>query len=73
MPTNITLRSGNVWNPAVWQIVNRTAENHNACIFRMKKEKMEASPWHHVSPENNLKFESCRTIIMYPPRQLHSG
>jgi hypothetical protein len=52
-----------VWNPAVWQIVNSNAENHTACIFRMKKEKMKGRPWHHISPEHNLKFVSRRTIL----------
>jgi hypothetical protein len=43
MAMNINLRSGTVWNPAVWQVVNNTAENHTACIFKMKK-KTEGSP-----------------------------
>jgi len=54
MAMNINLRSGTVWNPAVWQRVN-TAENHTVCIFRMKK-KMEGSPWHHISPQHNLNI-----------------
>jgi hypothetical protein len=72
MAMNINLRSGSVWNPAVWQIVNNTVENHTACIFRMKKKKTEGSPWHHISPKHNLKFVSSRTIIKYSLRQLHS-
>ena len=39
-----------VWHLAVWHIVNNTAEYHTACIFKMKKGKLEGSQWHHISP-----------------------
>jgi hypothetical protein len=29
MAMNINLRSGTVWNPAVWQIVNSNAESYS--------------------------------------------